>query len=272
MLTLLFWNLNRRKRPEILGRLVRNHNVDILLLAENSTPSDELLENLNSNQPTRFIDNSINSLCERISIYSRLPSHQIAPIYETSQLTIRHLNWSATCDVLLAVTHLRSKLYQRDHSQIGIATEMARDIARQEQKIGHQRSLLIGDMNMNPFEHGMVLASGLHATMDRRIAMREGRKLDGKDFPFFYNPMWSLLGDASSGPPGTYYRSGSEHGDYFWHMFDQVLLRPGLLSLFNNDNLKVIDSDGEVSFLTKDGTPNKKIASDHLPILLRLNV
>jgi hypothetical protein len=60
---------------------------------------------------------------------------------------------------------------------------------------------------MNPFETGLVAASGLNATMARKIAEKKERTVNARSFPFFYNPMWSLLGDASDGSPGSYYRS-----------------------------------------------------------------
>ena len=82
--------------------------------------------------------------------------------------------------------------------------------------------------------------------------------------------MWSLLGDASAGPPGSYYRRKSEQVAYFWHMYDQVLIRPELLPKFKNENLKILENDGSVPIL-RNGIPDSKIASDHLPILFRLN-
>jgi hypothetical protein len=124
---------------------------------------------------------------------------------------------------------------------------------------------------MHPFEHGMVAAAGLHAVMDRRIASRGQRRVNGKNYSFFYNPMWSLLGDASPGQPGTYYRQDSEQVAYFWKMFDQVLLRPSLLPMFDNTSLSILDSDGEISFLKSNGTPDGTLVSDHLPVLFRLN-
>jgi hypothetical protein len=147
---------------------------------------------------------------------------------------------------------------------------LARAITEAERKVGHQRTLLVGDLNMNPFEPGIVAASGLNATMDRRIAERRERTIAGRQYLFFYNPMWSLLGDASPGPPGTYYRNQTEHVAYFWHMFDQVLLRPALLPVFENADLKVLDTDGTTSFLRGIGIPNEDVASDHLPLLFRL--
>lgn len=270
MLTFLFWNLKRNNCLKAIGRLAKAHDIDVLMFAECSLGVADLLEELNSGgHSAQFHYNPGN--CERIAIYSKFTTRSITPIFETHWLTIRHLQPPGKLDLLLVATHLPSKLNQSEGSQTLAMTEIAKDIHRMEEKTGHGRTVLVGDLNMNPFEHGIVAASGLHAVMDRRIAGRGQRKVNGKSYPFFYNPMWSLLGDASTGPPGTYYRHESEQVAYFWKMFDQVLLRPAILPIFDNKNLAILETDGVASFLKSNGTPDEKTASDHLPILFRLN-
>lgn len=55
-------------------------------------------------------------------------------------------------------------------------------------------------------------------------------------------------------------------------MFDQVLLRPELLSIFRNEELKILTGVSGTSFLTANGLPKRSVASDHLPILFRLEM
>lgn len=125
---------------------------------------------------------------------------------------------------------------------------------------------------MNPFETGLVSAAGLNAVMTRQIALRETRTVKGKEYPFFYNPMWSHFGDAGGTPSGTYYYSGARHREFFWHIFDQVLIRPALIDSFQNESLKILSTDGAISFLSNRGVPDPSVASDHLPILFELNL
>jgi hypothetical protein len=63
--------------------------------------------------------------------------------------------------------------------------------------------------------------------------------------------MWGYFGDALDGPPGTYYDSRSEPVTYFWNIFEQVLIRPTLLDAFVPASLKILDSDGDETLLTK---------------------
>jgi hypothetical protein len=82
--------------------------------------------------------------------------------------------------------------------------------------------------------------------------------------------MWGYLGDRTPGPPGTYYYSASSPLTYFWNTFDQMLLRPDLMNTLTE--LQILDTDGQTSLLTKAGKPRKSEASDHLPILFRLDI
>lgn len=126
--------------------------------------------------------------------------------------------------------------------------------------------------NMNPFEDAIVAATGLNAVMDRMVAARRTRTVLAHEYPFFYNPMWGHFGDSIEGPSGTFYDGRSEHVTFFWNMFDQVLIRPELLSMFRNEDLKILGGISETSLLTANGLPNASVASDHLPILFRLDL
>ena len=61
------------------------------------------------------------------------------------------------------------------------------------------------------------------------------------------------------------------HDEFFWHIVDQVLLRPDMLDSFRNEELRILTEDGEQSFLSRNGLPNTSVASDHLPLLFKLN-
>jgi hypothetical protein len=55
-------------------------------------------------------------------------------------------------------------------------------------------------------------------------------------------------------------------------MLDQVLFRPDLLPFFHNETLRILASDGTVSFLTDEGLPDRDRFSDHLPIKFGLDI
>ena len=270
MLTFLFWNINRKPLEQTVARLARGHSADLVILAECQIEIPSLLRALNP--PGTGDYRFAGSQCEKLAVYTRFSSSFLEPRYETSRYSIRRLRLPARPEMLLVVAHLPSKLHQSSESQSFECVALAKRIREQEAAAGHERTLLIGDLNMNPFESGMVAANGLHGTMSREVAGRERRTVQGEDYPFFYNPMWSHFGDAHGGPPGTYYYQSAQHVCFFWNVFDQVLVRPGLLNCFRGEGLEILTHDGTSSLLSTRGTPDVSVASDHLPILLRLTL
>ena len=108
--------------------------------------------------------------------------------------------------------------------------------------------------------------------MSRKVAEREQRLVQGRAYPFFYNPMWGQLGDSPERPSGSYYYEWAEHVNYFWNTFDQVLLRPQLMHRSRSDQLKILDRAGDISLKMADGRPDRKAGSDHSPLLFRLDL
>jgi len=125
---------------------------------------------------------------------------------------------------------------------------------------------------MNPFDKGMVAASGLHAVMSREVASRGERTVQDRQYRFFYNPMWSHFGDHPERPAGTYYYTRAEQVTYFWNMFDQVVVRPDLIDRFQMDGLRILTSAAGRPLITRSGHPDKRGASDHLPIVFKIDL
>ena len=210
--------------------------------------------------------------CAKIDVFTRFRGHHLTPVSESDRTTIRRLILPARPDLTIAVTHMPSKLYFNEASQFFECSVLSQRVREVEQQIGHSRTLLVGDFNMNPFEAGMIAAQGLHSVMTRRIAEKQSRTVQGQSYPFFYNPMWNHFGDNGDSPAGTFYYERAEHVVYFWNMFDQVLVRPELMSRFDDASLQILRSDGQSSLLTNSGIPNKTEGPDHLPVLFRLNI
>ncbi|HLG17224.1 MAG TPA: hypothetical protein VJH03_22425 [Blastocatellia bacterium] len=270
MTTFLFWNLNKKRLEELVASLAEVHEVDVLILTECEVPAHSMLEVLNRRAGAKF--HLTDSQCAEIVIYTKFSPEFLRKKCDSGRLTIRRLRLPGSEEILLAAVHHPSKLYWKDGSQSFECVELSHTIRMMEEAVRHRRTVLVGDFNMNPFEEGMIAANGLNAVMARMIAARESRTVQESEYPFFYNPMWGHFGDAVDGPSGTFYRGSSEHIAYFWHMFDQVLIRPELLGIFRNEDLKILSGIEKRSFLTSRGLPDASVASDHLPILFRLDL
>ena len=252
-LSVLFWNLMGNQKTtwttrsvnlqRSIDRLARKEDIDILLFAESGFASRDLLTPLNRDQPRKYFD--VHPENERLQVISRLSETQIKPRYQS-------------LDQRLLILRFAEAIFK------------AQEIAQLEDTDRHQNTILVGDLNMDPFHPGLVTAHAFNAVMTRKIAEREERKVSEKSYRFFYNPMWGFFGDQSLGPAGTCYFSPKEPVWYYWNMFDQVLLRPSMMDLLRD--LAILYSDSQESFLTSNATPNKTRFSDHLPILFRLRL
>jgi hypothetical protein len=165
--------------------------------------------------------------------------------------------------ILLVAIHYPSKLFTSNEDQSLLMPRIMEQINEAERQHGHMRTVLVGDLNMNPFEAGVCGSEGLHAVMCKSIAKKGSRTVYGQERSFFYNPMWNFLGDESAGPPGTYYYQNGVIA-YFWNTFDQVLYRPALLDGYRESDVSIVTQIDDASLLT-----NGRLArdySDHLPL------
>jgi hypothetical protein len=270
MLSFLFWNLNGKSIQQLVASIAQDNFIDVVILAECSITYAELLEAMNEGQSIKY--ELTFSPSPRLVLLSRLPHKSIKPVYDSGDVSIRRIFPPVGNDIILVAVHLASKLYQDTRDQALASTRLARLIDDTEQKIGHTRTVLVGDFNMNPFEDGVSGAEAIHGVMSKAVAKKETRVVGGQVRRFFYNPMWGKLGDTPPDPPGTYFYNSSRQINYFWNMFDQVLLRPELLPSFSDNDVKILTSAGTKSLLTAGGIPNASIASDHLPLTFSLSL
>lgn len=280
MISFLFWNLMGRqetnravRRDTVQAHLIRMttiFDIDVFLFAESAFEPTDFIRALNEAKAGAF--HSPPSHSRRIQLYTRLPLGSVADQFDNldGRLTIRRLAMPSQTEILLAVLHFQSRRNWTRGEQALQASVTQRDISEAEDVVGHRRTVLVGDFNMNPFDLGMVGAQALNAVMARELAQNEERTVARQPYRFFYNPMWGHFGDRTPGPPGTHFYSPAGPEGVYWNMFDQVLLRPGLTDSLAE--LRILDSDGQRSLLTERGRPRSSTASDHLPILFRLDL
>jgi len=258
----LFWNIKGLDLFPELVRLASTNAVDVLVLAECKDPVKTELA-LTRDVRTYYRVTTDESKVQVFTAFSDSLSKLIddGPIFAAIDM-----HPPLMPRMLVIGVHMPSKLHQGPDSQALLTVALADRVRAIEARLCHTNTLLIGDLNMDPFESGVVGAKGLHAVSVAAVANRGSRTVSGEPYDFFYNPSWAHMSDRVDGPPGTYYRSASEHVGYFWHSLDQALLRPALTKLFKRDGLRVLDVAGTTP-LMREGRP---AVSDHLPILLTL--
>ena len=286
MLNLLFWNLNKKSLAESVGLLAEEREADIVVLAEMPDNTEEILTRLRQynsdftvNEPrlpssTETATASARTLKRRVILYHRSSSAQVHRLHDAKYWTIYQLSLSDGKSLILVAAHMPAKSnpgYIGSTNRLPIFQRLCQDILKEERASGTDRTIVVGDLNQNPFDNEVVHLETLNAVMDPDVANRVICERDGQTYKYFYNPMWTAYGRRQA-PMGTYYYQGSDYVRYYWHLLDQVLLRPDLIPDLSNEMPTIITELGGESLLRADGRPDNRRFSDHLPIALSLNI
>ncbi len=267
----LFWNINKKMILEEIKMLVDYYNIDVLLLAENNTDDNKILGILNSDKNNFYA--SPGRLFKRISIYSKFENKFIKEKKGHGRYKNRNFALPGKTEILLVVIHYQDKRNWTSADQNAEISNLMDDINEKQKEYKHRRTIIVGDFNMNPFEQAMVQHTGLHSVQDKNIAKTKQRKVAGKNYHLYYNPMWNFFGDTAENKiPGTYYYNSGKPINYYWNMFDQVIVGHELIDSFDSKELNIINKIGNINLLNSRGIINKKDYSDHLPIKFQLNI
>lgn len=190
----VFWNIHKNKNIfSAIKELAITEDVDILMIAEYPECSEkELLEILNK-EPSLYKYQYVpsNSPTDKVRIFTRFDASFISNSNDKKRLSAKQLFSSLLKkNITLITCHLPSKINMTDDELSEYSTEVAEFIEEVEQQVGHQRTIICGDFNMNPFDKGMIKTKGMHAVMDRSVICNNGTAtVRGKKYKFLYNPM-----------------------------------------------------------------------------------
>ena len=260
---ILFWNVGKRQLDQRIVDLATDTSADVIFLAENGGDSTETLDRLQRVSKQFFRPTSIAE--GRLQCFCRTPSLGLEEISHESRTSYRKMLFSGESICLVATHGVDLRNNDSDH-RCGFAHELANEIRRVKLAFS-LAAVVVGDLNMNPFDPGMWLPTALNAVPTRQCASKGTRAFNGKEYDLYYNPMWSVLGDGSPGPPGTIY-DASAQGFPGWSVFDQALVHYSLVSLFRN--VEILTTAAGQNLATPKGRPSRVAGSDHFPNLLTM--
>ena len=265
----LFWNIHRDGAFfDVICEMVKENSIGVAMFAEfpEGEQSRLLLALRKVNHLFRYVQ-TVKKV--KVEVFTILPESELVTILDERRFTVkRYYSRTLNKNFNLVLCHLISKSND-SNAEVNQAEEVryvVQAINEMEKAQANELTIVCGDLNMNPFEEGMVGSSCFNAVMDKTIAQNLKRTVGNRKFKMFYNPMWGLLGDnGRSIVSGTHFHNPHHHIQYFWNMFDQVLIRPGVIPYFTDRYLRILTGTKSVSLLTVNHTM-RTIYSDHLPI------
>lgn len=279
MATFGFWNVDLLHNVEGDTREIAQHaadftveySLDILCLIECITPADTLASTVSSGET--YYPISSGRRFKVIARFDPIYMERLSPPVPNERFDIWHLHLPLQESVIVGAVHGLDKRNNSISKQELFLQQFLAALTYFEGKLGHDRTLVFGDLNSNPFESPVASAICMNAVSSGAIALGKPRKMLGQTYPFFYNPMWNLYGDLRGGAaPGTYFYHGSDPHELYWHMLDQVLLRPSLMDRLNINSLDIVTSIGGKQLLSSKGVPDRRRFSDHLPVIFEVDL
>ena len=272
LINFLVWNIANNNVEQNIINLVSKYNPDIIVLIESKLNVLQFISKINKLSRKNFSHSESTTSNHRITIISKFTDMELSPTQDFNEkITIRKLNIKGYKEIIIGFVHLISKMAFDNSSRAFEAIRYSNHILNEEVFANHERTIIMGDFNMNPFADGIMSVMAFNAVVSREIARKRTRIVQGQEYKYFYNPMWHFFGDIDKTPLGTFYFPSPDHVNYSWNIFDQVLVRPDLIDCVKYDKLKILDNDGVVSLL-KNGKPDKNSYSDHLPISFTIDL
>ncbi|MBA4067572.1 MAG: hypothetical protein C0501_28465 [Isosphaera sp.] len=139
MLTVLFWNLGGRDRAQVCARLARRHRADVFFLTECTRPLSVHRALNPSGAVARYYSHP-KAEC-RIVAFSTFERAELPLLEATRHYAVHRLAVPAAPELLLATTHLPSKLRTPDKEQDRVIRRFGERIVELETARSHARTL-----------------------------------------------------------------------------------------------------------------------------------
>ena len=257
-MNILFWNVSKRSNAKIVEDLLKENDVDIALFAEYSLNGiDTVIQDLESD----YDWHDGNGGCDKITLIAK-KEVKVSVTREHSRFTVYRCVVGSEQYIVIGV-HLFDRINHGQMSRMVPINALNEFAAEAEKDAGHDRTIIIGDFNLDPFEEEVIGKPALNAVLFRSlIEKHEVIQYCGKRYKRLYNPILSYLKDETGKQGSIYYGNGE--AALYWNCFDQVLMRRSLIPQYTS--MEYVTQTTKTKLLAKIG-PDRRY-SDHLPLIV----
>jgi exonuclease III len=263
---ILFWNTHKRTIGNYVVRCAKEHDVDVICLAEHQNIDPDALD-AELGSEYRWVCGPNDSKSKKIILFARNTTKAVAdgPLLEQK----RYIVWTFECkDVRYNIVALHMVDKRSEESPLARchdARDILGDLHMREEQSGCLNDIVIGDFNADPFEPELISKDGFHSTLFKDVLLNKPcRNRAGETFEMLYNPVLHFLSEDTK-CYGSYYRSIG-FDCLYWHCYDQALVSHSLVhDVKNLEYLRTIA--GET--LVETAGPLERV-SDHFPLLLTM--
>jgi endonuclease/exonuclease/phosphatase family metal-dependent hydrolase len=289
------WNLQKKTtslQQQVLGELVQENEVDVVVLQE--AYGVAVATKLNQfgyhevDYPLKASPSGVRIFIKSLTIKQFDVRMSNDPFKKLVFVELRQQHGGERFNV--AAVHLHSKYGNTERQQQWKNYELLRKLDQWEKEFTSTRTIMVGDLNANPYEANLRDPYLLRGQEDRaliRLLQQQqlaSRKPAGLDF--WYNPTWNLLGDfasfplpgasGSARPTGTFFRY-TEDETPMWNLLDGFLVRPSLMDQVLHEKSAILSYTKSTNFLKpvsigRGDSLIKETLPDHLPLKFALTI
>lgn len=277
------WNVKNNENSSFyikLAKELKNSRIDILVL-------QECYEDLSATVPVfkEIIDFAKEKGSNTLRIFLNTESelaYDIATSYVNNKQRCVLITTKKGFKFNLVGVHLYSKAGGKSSMMQAVEnSDVGKNLLEFSLRSHSNNTVIVGDFNYLPFDVGLKSPFTLNAIQAKQV-IRDlvNRRLAQRDYPFFYNPMWNILGDydflaKKEKIAGTYYRHSEDPEDMNWNLIDGVVLSKDIMDNIDIESLHIVTSINGQSLLNEVPKGKKKTYlkighSDHLPIKFTL--
>ena len=178
MCRIVFWNQNRKDLTGLVCELASSTKADVLVLNECTVSISNTVQALKSRVDQNFFVPKTISEDNKFHCFCRNSALDLTEVHKGNRTSVRNLNLASTQALLVLVHGVDIRNHDSESRQSFLQDLMVDlQLVKAER---HNRLILMGDFNMNPYESGMNQARGLNSMMTRACVTRGQRTSMGK--------------------------------------------------------------------------------------------